>query len=78
MFVACYWSRLCGKSQRAKQWPSVGREKWRLCKYLSGIDVDYLSVLFCSVRFSSPTDQIAAGNINIDIISALEMDATCT
>lgn len=55
-----------------------GEKNGGLCKYLSGIDVAYPSVLFCSVHFPSPADQIAAGNINIDIISALEMDATCT
>lgn len=39
--------------------------------------MDYPSALFCSLRFPSLTDQIAAGNVNIDIISALEMDAAC-
>lgn len=55
-----------------------GEKNGGLCKYLSGMDVDYPSALFCSRRFPSLTDQIAAGNINIDIISALEMDAART
>lgn len=54
-----------------------GEKNGGLCKYLSGIDVDSPSVLFRSVRFPSPADQIAAANLNIDIIPALEMDAAC-
>lgn len=64
-----------GEQNNGRAW---GEKNGGLCKYPSRIDVDYPSVLFCSARFPSPTDQIAAGNINIDIISALEMDATCT
>lgn len=49
-----------------------------LCKYLRGIRVGDPSVLFRSARSAPPTDQIASGNINTDVTSALDMDAACT
>lgn len=55
-----------------------GQKKAGLCKYLCGIHVGYPSVLFRSARFAPPADPIASGNINTDVTSALEMDATRT
>lgn len=52
-----------------------GQKNAGLCKYLRGIHVGYPSVLF---RSAPPADPIASGNINTDVTSALEMDATRT
>lgn len=49
MFVSCYWSHLCGKSQLVKQWFGMWTKNGGLYKYLSKIDVGYLSVLLWSV-----------------------------
>lgn len=51
MFVSCYWSHLCAKSQLGKQWFSMWTENGGLYKYLSRINVGYMSVLFWSVHF---------------------------
>lgn len=78
MFVTCSWFQLSVNHSEQNNGRARGEKNGGLCKYLRGIDVDLTSLLLRSLPFPAPSDQVAAGRVNIDITSALQMDADRT